>query len=340
MILIKEYSIPIVLGGSGFSISPYEILRYCGADYGIYGPGERAFVYLADKLSCGSILYADKMNSDLLNGWEFGFDANIVIERGVDLDYQKYLDHGGIIGFETQKGCCNTCSYCVEANKPLIVKDPVKVVQELKMLVQRGYHTFHLCDSEFNLNLSSCELFLKELITQDLDMNWVLYMVPYPYSPELFQFLKQSKASLITFSVCSDPREQQRVGYSFQDLEIVIALCQYNEIKVAIDLLIGFPGESIESITQTINFFKQHRPDSVGINFYFRLYKRTQMGNLIQQNPDKFKGSISRPISIGDDFLLPIFYNQFSMRQIQTIIGDNILFKIEGFEKTVNYQRI
>ena len=79
VILIMRYSIPIILERVWIFYSACEIFRFCGADYGIYGPGERAFVYLADKRSCGSNLYADKMNPDLLNGWEFGFDANIVI---------------------------------------------------------------------------------------------------------------------------------------------------------------------------------------------------------------------------------------------------------------------
>jgi len=40
---IKGYEIPVVLGGSGFSAMPNEILEYLQADYGIIGPGEVSF---------------------------------------------------------------------------------------------------------------------------------------------------------------------------------------------------------------------------------------------------------------------------------------------------------
>ena len=40
---VKNYNIPVLLGGSGFSAMPYEILDYLDGDYGIIGPGEMMF---------------------------------------------------------------------------------------------------------------------------------------------------------------------------------------------------------------------------------------------------------------------------------------------------------
>ena len=44
-------SAPIVLGGAGYSIYPRSALAYLGADMGIKGEGEAAFVMLLDRLS-------------------------------------------------------------------------------------------------------------------------------------------------------------------------------------------------------------------------------------------------------------------------------------------------
>ena len=44
-------SAPIVLGGAGYSIFPRSALAYLGADMGIKGEGEAAFVMLLDRLS-------------------------------------------------------------------------------------------------------------------------------------------------------------------------------------------------------------------------------------------------------------------------------------------------
>ncbi|MFX0030612.1 MAG: cobalamin-dependent protein, partial [Candidatus Hermodarchaeota archaeon] len=40
---VREQKIPTVLGGSGFSAMPNEILDFLKADYGIIGPGEIIF---------------------------------------------------------------------------------------------------------------------------------------------------------------------------------------------------------------------------------------------------------------------------------------------------------
>ena len=40
-------------------------------------------------------------------------------QRGHDVHYQDYLDHEGLPGFETHKGCSSDCVYCIEAGTAL-----------------------------------------------------------------------------------------------------------------------------------------------------------------------------------------------------------------------------
>ena len=46
----KKFDTPIILGGSGFSIAPKEVLEYFNADYGISGEAEEAFPELLSQL--------------------------------------------------------------------------------------------------------------------------------------------------------------------------------------------------------------------------------------------------------------------------------------------------
>ena len=213
------------------------------------------------------------------------------------IDYPRYLNHGGIIGFETQKGCLHYCSYCVEAGTGVLFKQPESVVEEISQLVARGFHDFHLCDAEFNLNLPHCLNFLQALVKKKLDMAWALYMVPTPVNEYLFILLRQSHAKMVTFSVVSDQKEMQKVGYDYQDLDTMIYWCREHQIKIAIDLLVGFPGESWKSVERMVRFFKEHRPDSVGINFYFRLYKNLTLTRkllALNSNDSSFSREIGR----------------------------------------------
>ena len=49
----RKLNCPVVLGGSGFSIFPGQLLALSGADYGICGEGEAAFVALIAALKNG-----------------------------------------------------------------------------------------------------------------------------------------------------------------------------------------------------------------------------------------------------------------------------------------------
>ena len=49
----QETDVPVVLGGSGFSIIPEVILREVGADYGIVGEGESLMVEFVDNAARG-----------------------------------------------------------------------------------------------------------------------------------------------------------------------------------------------------------------------------------------------------------------------------------------------
>jgi len=46
-------SVPVVLGGSGFTIMPAAFMRELGSDFGIAGEGERAFPQLLQDISSG-----------------------------------------------------------------------------------------------------------------------------------------------------------------------------------------------------------------------------------------------------------------------------------------------
>ena len=275
---LKTKSTPIVLGGAGFSAMPDEILDFLGADYGIFGPGEQSLLKLINDLA------ANQANYKIINGWNSNKDHDLVHLRGKDVDYTQYIEKDGVLGFESQKGCPNSCSYCLEANTGFYPKPDAKVIDEIEHLVRQGYHHFHLCDSEFNLNLKRSVGFCQSLIERNLNLKWAVYMKPIPYSEELFKVLKNSKVYLITLSIESDLKEQKSNGYSYADLEKIFDYCKKYEIKLAIDLLIGFPGESRESIEEMINFLSANRPDTVGVNFYFRITKNTKLGQLFQKD--------------------------------------------------------
>ncbi len=329
---IKNYNIPVVLGGSGFSASPDEILDYLKGDFGIIGPGEKAFP------SFLKLWKSNQLNNRIINGWDYGLDDELKIFRAKEIKYNQYIENNGIVGFATHTGCSNDCPYCIEANTKLHYRKIDNVIKEIALLTNQGYHDFHLCDSEFNENLSYSKELCEALIKNSLNFKWTLYMKPYPYDEELFRLLSKSNAYLITLSVDSDENIQSDNKYSYDDLEKIIKYCKKYNIELAVDLLTGYPNESIQSTKKVIRFFKKNRPKTVGVNFYYRLFKKTKLTHLIKENPIMQK-QLTRSYSKKENYLTPIFYSQYNKEYIEKLTGDDNLFKIPGITPGVNYQQ-
>ncbi len=329
----KQFGLPVILGGAGFSTMPREILDFLEADYGIMGPGEIAFPLFLK-------LWQDKsLKENIINGWKLGINPALTHHRDSDLKLSRYFKENGVAGFQTHFGCTGQCPYCVEANKKTWFRNIENIIEELRILVENGYSHFHLCDSEFNNDLSFSIQFCKALKNSNIHIKWALYMKPTPFNEELLRLLSETNAYLITLSVDTDERLQALNNYSYQDLEKFINLCSKYKIQVAIDLMTGYPGESLESTKKGVEFFKIHRPSQVGIGFYYRLVKETPFTNTVL-NDSQLSTKLTRVLKgKSEDFLEPIFYSHLKQHLVEDIIKEESLFSISGLIQGVNYQR-
>jgi len=318
----------VVIGGSGLLLGPREVADYLGCDHAVYGPGERAFPYLLKYLQDGI------SPPRLIDGWEHSFDRDEAPLRGRWVDYSPYLKERGLAGFSTQTGCDGDCCFCLEAGLPWRARSPGAVVRELRSLREAGCNDLHLCDSEFNLDPETCKTFLRELAGADLDLSWTLYMRPLPHDEALFRMLAATGAHSVTLSVDSDSLYRGR--YSLLDIQSFIVLAQRRDIRVAVDLLVGFPGEGAAEVRDILDFFRGVRPDTVGVNAWIRLYKYTAMGGSIREK----KPDVGVVEGDDPDFLSPVFYNRLSLEECRALIGDDPLFRIEGLERRSNYERL
>ena len=325
---LEKRGVPVVLGGAGFSFNPQGVLSYLEASWGISGPGERALVHFLD-------LCEDEPPPEgtLFEGWSWGADPGLRTEfRDREIDYQSYTEQGGIAGFETQKGCLGTCSYCAESTQRVIFRNPRRVVEELKKLVERGITEFHLCDSEFNQNLDFCHEFLETLLSSHLSLTWSLYMKSSPYDEELFRLLSASGARLVTLSLPSGPDGLSHAGE-------ICRLCRKYRIRLAVDYLCGFPEDTPESVKETIETLRRIRPDTVGVNSFIRLYPGTEIADIAEKLPQQ-KQYFFGETAENRQLIRPVFYSSITTEFLRELIGDDPLFTIEGFQRSTNYERI
>ncbi|MBC7247150.1 MAG: cobalamin B12-binding domain-containing protein [Actinobacteria bacterium] len=319
---------PVVIGGTALLAGPREVAEYVGADCAVFGPGERALPALLRYLREGTPL------PRLVDGWEHSFDRGEVPARGRFVDYAPYLAERGLAGFTTQTGCLGTCDFCLEAGLPWRTREHRAVTAELSSLRGAGCRELHLCDCEFNQDLDSCKELLRAMVAEGLDISWSLYMKPLPHDEGLFRLLVASGAASITLSV--DSRSLLSGCYGLMDVQSCIELARGYGIRVAVDLLLGFPGERAEELRDLFAFFRGVRPETVGVNAWIRVFKYTALGMGMRREPPR-QGKLE-----GDDpeYLRPVYYHWLTLEDLREMIGDDPLFRIEGLERRSNYERL
>ena len=313
---------PVVLGGVGFSVMPEALLELLGADYGVAGDGEEALAEMADRIAQGRE-FADV--AGLIWRGDGGWRANPSVAVPGDgiptrrrfVDNARYFAEGGQGGVETKRGCPSRCIYCadpVAKGRSYRLRPPARVADEFEELLRQGVTHVHLCDAEFNCPPDHAESVCAELIRRGLQsqVRWYTYAAPAPFTDRLARLMAESGCAGINFGADSgDAAMLARLGraHTPDDIRETARLCREHGMPVMFDLLLGGPGETRETIAETIHLMKQVEPDVVGISVGVRIWPHTAMAEIVRSegfspaNPN-LRGRIAG----NDDFLWPVFY--------------------------------
>ena len=173
---IREVTtVPIVVGGSGASLMPEEVMRECHADYIVVSDGEESFSALLHAIEKGEtpwnmpgvgMLFEGKFHltkpahSALLN-------RHPALDEWIDM--RPYKELGGSYSIQSKRGCRQRCIYCtynqsLEGNK-LRLRRPSDVVDEIDEAVHRySQKSFEFVDAVFNDPLEHSVAILEGII--------------------------------------------------------------------------------------------------------------------------------------------------------------------------------
>jgi radical SAM superfamily enzyme YgiQ (UPF0313 family) len=313
---------PVVLGGAGFSIFAQQVMERTNAEFGIHGDGEQAIVGLMAELQ-GSRCF-EKV-AGLLWRNNGHVQANLpawhsplkVPTRRNAFDNRTYFRLGGQVGVETKRGCARQCAYCAD---PLAkgsvarVRNPSEVADEFQALLDQGIDVLHLCDAEFNLPLNHAMAVCDELIRRDLGsrVRWYAYLAVVPLDIDLVGRMRRAGCVGINFtsdSANTAMLNRYRQPHRQEDISKAVRFCRKKGIAVMLDLLLGGPGETPETLAESIRFFKAINPDCVGAGLGLRIYPGTTMEHIIAaEGPMEANPSIRRHYTGPIDLLQPTFY--------------------------------
>ncbi|MBN1608859.1 MAG: radical SAM protein [Polyangiaceae bacterium] len=313
---------PIVLGGVGLSIFPERIAARVGADYAVRGDGEPAIVELWEALhgardlsEVAGLVWQNE------HGWHANgpsWPASLALPTARDaIQNAEYFRRGGQGNVETKRGCARRCVYCAD---PLAkgnrarMRPPADVASEIEALLEQGIDVLHLCDGEFNVPrahaLAVCEEIVRRRIAGRL--AWYAYLTIRPFDEELASTMRRAGCVGINFTGDTASElmlRSYRLAHHREHIEQAVRLCREHGITCMVDLLLGGPGETPESVADTLEFFKLLAPDAVGAALGMRLYPGTPVVlQLCKLGPLEGVPGILRKYSGRIDLLQPTFY--------------------------------
>lgn len=310
-----ETAAPLVLGGAGFSSMPYAAMEYFDAPYGVKGPGEMILTDLAGALASGrspetvrGLLLYDGRTVRPSGGLPHPV-AGATLGRQVEARYRRrsgvpyrvdnreYYDRGGLGNILTKNGCPFACNHCVEPDaKGAVVnrRTASTVVDELESLVAQGIHDVHTTDSEFNIIPSHAKGVLREIIARRRaggplrDLRLWIYAHPVPFDEELADLLAEAGCKGVSLSaehMCREdlavwdaPRGRVGLAYTIDDARKVTTLLSDRGIMTTTELLLGLPGENLDTLKRTIDASLELPATVVGYTLGLQVFPHAPLG--------------------------------------------------------------
>jgi tryptophan 2-C-methyltransferase len=344
--LRKYCPAPITMGGVGFSIMPEQIMSYCGADFGIVCEGEVSFPQLLTCLSKGqpyqdvSGLVYRTPNGIRRNPVTFANLAEVGAHGRHLVDNKKYFVKGGLAAVETKRGCTRPCIYCVEPlvkGRKIRLRDPRHIVDEIEKLADQGVYAIHINDSEFNLDVNHAIAFCNELILRKINdrVEWYAYGMPSPFPEVLVSHMKKAGCKGMNFGTDSASDKMLRILMrTFRPKHIMecVTLAKRYGLRHIIEILFGAPGETAETIEETIDFLKTVAPERVSVTAGLRIFPGTRLEEIVRKEgftPDN--RNLFGSIEDNENLLKPVFYLSAAiapnpLEYIADVIGDDPRF--------------
>lgn len=316
---------PIVVGGVGYSSMPSAMLSYLQVPYGVAGPGEVALVRLAQTIAAGDapgdiaglhIWDGEKVRIAAAGRAITPPEAWLALNEGVPfkrrsnhpfrVDNQKYYERGGLGNILTKNGCPLDCVHCSEPfakGQTLARRTVMAVVDEMEQLTDQGVLDLHTTDSEFNVGIGHAKQILKEIIARrrrdsSSSLNklklWT-YLQPRPFDEELAVLMRE--AGCQGASVGSDHTnpailagfkltQSGKTFYNVDDIRETNRLLMENGMLVTQELILGMPGETLDTMRECLDDMLSLNSTVLGITFGVKVFPHTPFGRRLARDSD------------------------------------------------------
>ena len=317
-------SAKIVVGGTGFSIFPEQIMeRFPEIDYGLFLEAEYSLPALLQNMDYPQKvpgLYYRKDGKVNFSGKgclvDFGaLNAPPRELEGLNLEWYKKIPHS--IGVQTKRGCAFRCAYCtypyLQGNSCRL-RSPKKIVDEIENLKHsQGIESIFFADTIFNYPFEHAREICQELKKRNVNVKWGAWFKENYINKQFL--LEAIDAGCVNFEFSPDGASQTALDalqkdISVQDIKKTCELIsEIPEARVNYNFLRNVPGENLKSVSSLHTLLpwilaKNRKQISfIGFNS-IRIYPHTSI----------YQTALNQGyIKAEQDLITPTFYDPFPL---------------------------
>lgn len=306
---------PTVIGGAGYSIFPESALRYLGANMGIRGEGETIFPAVLERVARRAPLTG--LPGLYLPGQpptDRSFAANLddLPLPEAKLWIPSVPASGEFwVPVQSRRGCPMDCSFCSTSGiegRPIRRRSPKRIADWLAQLAACGFHNFHFVDNTFNLPPAYSKELCRQILARGLQINVWCIVYPKWIDGELVRLM--ARVGCREISLGFESGSGRMLGsfhkrFTIEDVRAVSTMFADVGIFRRGFLLLGGPGETRDTVEESLRFADALNLDALKITVGLRIYPET---------PLAATALAEGLIAPGDDLLWPRFYLAPCMR--------------------------
>ena len=240
----------IVLGGPEASHLPHRV-DFSRADYIISGEGEVAFYEL-----CRDLLDGKRPEQRFIK-------APMVDVSAIALPYDCYDDNDiahRYIYLETSRGCPYLCEFCLSAiDDKMRYFDIGVMTAEFEKLWRRGVRSFKFIDRTFNLKLAYANRILDFFLAKEEPLFLHFEVIPDHFPEALRGRIARFAPAALQLEIgiqtlnpavadnIHRPLRLEKIEANLRFLE------EHTHAHLHLDLIVGLPGETLQSFAQGLN---------------------------------------------------------------------------------------
>ncbi len=211
-----------------------------------------------------------------------------------------------MVNMVASRGCPYSCSFCLwpdvmYGGQNYRTRSPKDIVAEMEHLVTTyGFRTIYFDDDTFNIGKERMLALCNEITSKGLTVAWAAMARADTFDEETITAMRAAGLYAIKYGVESGNQELLDRSGKKLNLDTVrktVAISKAVGIKVHLTFTVGLPGETQQSISQTINLAMELDPDSVQMSIATpfpgtKLYLETiENGTLLTDNASLFDSS-------------------------------------------------